>query len=316
MKLLVVLALAAAWVASPEARAAGEWDDPLISLRTYAVAGDPVALTELGVRYENGEGVPKDQERAMRLYCRAARDGYVEAQFRLGWAYANGRGVARDDGIAASLFAMAAEQGHEYGAKLLAYLPPTADAPLPSCMRPDPPLTAQLNDDAADANAAKTASDSESLTAVQVPKAVRQLVERLAPEYAVDANLALAVIAVESNFNANAVSPRAAQGLMQLIPETAARFGVKRPFNPVDNIKGGLAYLRWLLAFFEGDVRLVVAAYNAGERAVEKYRGIPPYAETRDYVRKISALYPKSIHPYEPAIAASSPLLAGKRREK
>ena len=116
----------------------------------------------------------------------------------------------------------------------------------------------------------------------------------------------MAVISVESGFNVRAVSPKNAQGLMQLIPETAQRFRVKNAFDPAENIKGGMAYLQWLLAFFKGDVSLVVAAYNAGERAVERYRGIPPYPETRDYVRKIKQLYKKPIHPYQPNLVESS----------
>jgi soluble lytic murein transglycosylase-like protein len=101
---------------------------------------------------------------------------------------------------------------------------------------------------------------------------------------------------------------------MQLIPETAARFGVKKILNPVENIKGGLAYLRWLLAFFEGDVSLVLAAYNAGERAVEKYHGIPPYPETRNYVRKITGIYKKARHPFEPDVVEPSPMIARAKR--
>ena len=101
---------------------------------------------------------------------------------------------------------------------------------------------------------------------------------------------------------------------MQLIPETAERFGVKKIFNPTENIKGGLAYLRWLLAFFEGDVSLVLAGYNAGERAVEKYRGIPPYAETRNYVKKITGIYKKANHPYAAGIVEPSPLMARMKR--
>ena len=76
---------------------------------------------------------------------------------------------------------------------------------------------------------------------------------------------------------------------MQLIPDTAARFKVRNPMDPAQNIRGGMAYLRWLMAYFEGDIALVAAAYNAGEGAVERYRGVPPYAETRAYVRRILA---------------------------
>ena len=103
-------------------------------------------------------------------------------------------------------------------------------------------------------------------------------VERYAPRYAVEPRLALAVIAAESNFDHLAVSPKGAQGLMQLIPETATRFNVSAPFDMRENLRGGLAYLRWLLAYYRGNVELAVAAYNAGERAVDKYGGVPPLA--------------------------------------
>ena len=108
-------------------------------------------------------------------------------------------------------------------------------------------------------------------------------------------------MAAESNFDPLAVSPKNAQGLMQLTPETAARFRVRRLTDPAQNIRGGMAYLRWLLAYFEGDLALVLAAYNAGERAVERYRGIPPYAETRLYVsRIIAALGGQRSHAFDP----------------
>jgi soluble lytic murein transglycosylase-like protein len=85
---------------------------------------------------------------------------------------------------------------------------------------------------------------------------------------------------------------------MQLIPATAQRFNVRDSFNPEQNIRGGMAYLRWLLASFRGDVSLVAAAYNAGEQAVLRYGGVPPYAETRDYVLKVKRLYRHAIHEY------------------
>ena len=135
------------------------------------------------------------------------------------------------------------------------------------------------------------------------------IVRRLAPEYRVSPQLALAIIRAESNFDPNARSPKNAQGLMQLIPETSARFNVRKPFDPVQNIRGGLAYLRWLLAYFRGDVTLVAAAYNAGEGAVERYRGIPPYAETRAYVQRIRRHYRKDQHPYDAKVTAPSPEL-------
>ena len=117
----------------------------------------------------------------------------------------------------------------------------------------------------------------------------------------------MAIIRAESNFNPGAVSPKNAQGLMQLIPETAERFNVRKPFDPEQNIRGGLSYLRWLLAYFKGDVSLVAAAYNAGEGAVNRYAGIPPYAETQGYVKRIREIFKPEDHPFDPAVTTPSP---------
>ncbi|MEH6570516.1 MAG: XrtA/PEP-CTERM system TPR-repeat protein PrsT [Halioglobus sp.] len=122
-------------------------------------------------------------------------------------------------------------------------------------------------------------------------------VRQMAPAYGLDPNMVLAVIQAESNFNPGARSPANAVGLMQLIPATAARFGVRDRSNPVQNLRGGMAYLRWLLSFFEGDLSLALAGYNAGEGAVTKYLGIPPYPETQNYVRKILRSYGRNRHP-------------------
>lgn len=103
--------------------------------------------------------------------------------------------------------------------------------------------------------------------------------------------LALAVMAAESAGKPDAVSHAGAQGLMQLIPDTAKRFGVADPLDPVQNIKGGVAYLDWLMRRFDRDPIMVIAAYNAGEGAVDANRGVPPYAETRDYVPKVLAAW-------------------------
>ena len=106
----------------------------------------------------------------------------------------------------------------------------------------------------------------------------------------VSPDLVRAVIRTESAFDHLAVSSTGARGLMQLMPDAAQRFGVQDPFDPRANIQGGVRYLRVLLKMFQGDVALTVAAYNAGEGAVTRHRGIPPYRETRDYVHKILAL--------------------------
>ena len=134
-----------------------------------------------------------------------------------------------------------------------------------------------------------------------------RFVSLVAPEYRLEPQLVLAIMATESNFDPDALSPRNAQGLMQLIPGTAARFNVRNPRDPVQNIRGGMAYLRWLMAYFEGDVVLVAAAYNAGERAVERYLGVPPYAETRMYVRKIlAATGGRRAYGFDPSATAPS----------
>jgi soluble lytic murein transglycosylase-like protein len=108
---------------------------------------------------------------------------------------------------------------------------------------------------------------------------------------AVEESLIRAIIHAESAYQPDAVSPKGAQGLMQLMPETQAELDVSDPFDPEQNIRGGAVYLAQLLDEFEGDVDLAAAAYNAGPSAVNRYRGVPPYDETREYVRRIKILY-------------------------
>ena len=108
--------------------------------------------------------------------------------------------------------------------------------------------------------------------------------------------LVASVIAVESNFNPNAMSWRSARGLMQLMPETAARFGVTKIFDPRQNIEGGTKYLKELLLRYNGDLSLTLAAYNAGPERVEQYRSIPPYRETQDYVRRVTEKFRSTYH--------------------
>jgi len=119
------------------------------------------------------------------------------------------------------------------------------------------------------------------------PEALRRMATALARRHGVDESLVLAVIQVESRYDAFAVSPRGAMGLMQLMPQTAARFSVENAFDPVANVDAGVRYLKELLERYSGQTRLALAAYNAGEEAVERHSGIPPYRETIDYVRRV-----------------------------
>jgi soluble lytic murein transglycosylase-like protein len=119
---------------------------------------------------------------------------------------------------------------------------------------------------------------------VAPPSGIDEAVRRIAAEHALSPQLIHSVIKVESNYNANAISSKGALGLMQLIPATARRFGVSDAFNPVQNIQGGAKYLRYLLDLYNQNYPLALAAYNAGEGAVARYGGVPPFAETQNYV--------------------------------
>ncbi len=124
-------------------------------------------------------------------------------------------------------------------------------------------------------------------------KKYRDEIDNAARDYNVSPSLIMAVITVESCFRASVRSSQGAAGLMQLMPGTAKRFGTKNRYNPQQNIKAGTRYLKFLLARFNGDVRLTAAAYNAGEGAVDRYNGVPPYKETQAYVIKVLKTYRK-----------------------
>jgi len=121
--------------------------------------------------------------------------------------------------------------------------------------------------------------------------AYRQLIVEVATRHKVDPALVRALIHAESNFNHTALSRAGAQGLMQLMPETQRLFGVKNPYHVGQNIEAGTRLLKQLLVKYRNDIKLAAAAYNAGEKAVERYRGVPPYEETQNYVRRVTLLY-------------------------
>ena len=205
------------------------------------------------------------------LYCEAAEQNDARAFQNLGWMFLNGRGVGRDAGIAVGWFRRAADGGVEQAGNLLRSLASVAPTTANGC-----PVRAVA---------------APPVQAVVAPAAIREMVQKIAPGIGLEANLVMAVISAESDFDAHAVSPKNAMGLMQLMPDTAARFGVHDPFDPAENIRGGTTYLHWLLSRFHGNLTLALAAYNAGETTVDSYGGVPPYDETIQYIEKIRRHY-------------------------
>jgi soluble lytic murein transglycosylase-like protein len=266
------------------------------------------------LEYGDG-GMKRDEVAAAKLYCRAARYGDAEAQYSLGWMLTNARGIQRNDAEAAHMFAAAAEQGMQQAQNMLDAMGGTPLGDPPPCLRPpetDAPPVAQAPQPA---KVAKAQMLPLLPPPANAPPAVVTFVNLVSAEYKLSPTLVLALMAAESNFDPLAKSPKNAQGLMQLLPETALRFKATRLSDPAQNIRAGMAYLRWLLAYYEGDIALALAAYNAGEGAVDRYLGVPPYAETRLYVRKImAAIGGHRIHPFDSSIVTPSPMLLRLRR--
>lgn len=202
---------------------------------------------------------------AYKLNCIAVLQGDMEAAYHLGWMRFSGREVPADNALAAGWFRLAARHGDPHSQRILDdFLPSIQPAKDADC-----PL-----------RQGKTDRDS-----------IAAWINVLAPAYGLDAKLLLALVEVESRFNPRARSPKDARGLMQLMPATARRFEVDDIWDPFENLRGGMAYLRWLMDRYEGDLDLSLAAYNAGEHVVNRYGGIPPYPETRHYVKTINRLY-------------------------
>lgn len=278
------------------------------SARAQAVDGPPEWVDEppmLSRWLEEGYDAElrRQPRRAAQRYCAAARFGSLEAQYRLGRLLLQGLDVVPDRETAATLLALAAQQGHEKARGLVDGL--AVGDRLPECLTTGEALALEVRDSAQEVVPYQVVERYVSALPGE-KRRLAEMVQRLAPRFAVDPRLALAIVRSESNFEARALSPRNARGLMQLIPETAERFGVRDVWSPEQNARGGLAYLRWLLERFGGDVALASAAYNAGEKAVEQYGGVPPYAETREYVRRILGFYRSPMHERPDAAALAA----------
>ena len=165
----------------------------------------------------------------------------------------------------------------------------------------------------AHAAVAAPAAVSHSVSAAPVskpapsPQALHDAVDRVAAQEALPPVLVHSVIKAESNYNPMAVSPKGAMGLMQLMPDTARRFGVTDIFDPLDNLQGGARYLHYLLDLYNGNYTLAVAAYNAGEAAVDKYGSVPPFTETRNYVVQVRRNIERSLQTGRPIPPSAGP---------
>ncbi len=228
-----------------------------------AAAGDHATGSGFGKRAGLNDASEYSQ------YCIAVLQGDEEAAYHLGWLRFSGHEVPADNALASGWFRLAAQHGDPQSQRilhdLLSSVQPAEDAGCP--LRQGKPDRATIE----------------------------AWINVLAPSYGLEANLLRAIVEVESRFNPRARSPKNARGLMQLLPATARRFEVDDIWDPYENLKGGMAYLRWLLDQYEGDLDLSLAAYNAGEHVVERYGGIPPFRETREYVKSVNRIYNRSV---------------------
>jgi hypothetical protein len=288
MRFFAVTLALATLAGAPHPLAAGQFADRTVqALEALATKGSVRAQMELAQRYETASGVARDARHALSLYCLAARQGDAGGALMAGRMLVHGAtGVVREDALGQAWLRRAGALGSDAAARLTG-VPAGTPARAPDRCEPPVPVFAALS---------------------PPPPQLRAMVQKLAPTYGLDPALVLAVIAVESNFQVGAVSPKNAMGLMQLIPETAVRFGVANPFDPMQNLQGGMRYLRWLLAYFEGDVTLALAGYNAGEKAVVTHRGVPPFQETQWYVQRVHGLYGSQHHTFDRRIVATAGL--------
>jgi hypothetical protein len=280
------------------------------------IEGGP-RLTALFVKaseYESSAESHDDFWQAAAIYCEASRLGSTEAQYRLGMLYAFGKGVPENRDYAATMFSMASRQGHRKAFDMLETvnfksqkLPPCVLSEALPDKRPPPVFGPAEHTEAIDRH----------LQSLPVSKSwIIDLANKISDWYEIDPKLVLSIISVESEFETKAQSHKSAMGLMQLIPATAERFNVRNAFDASQNIRGGIKYLRWLLSYYRGDIELATAAYNAGEKAVDRYLGVPPYSETREYVKRLKRLYRRSTHPYDETLTEPSPMLLKKANSR
>jgi len=262
------------------------------------------AILSLAKNYEKSLNNPEAAWQAAVNYCEASRLGSIEAQYRLGMLYRFGKGVTTHQEFAAALFSMASSQGHAEALNMLDTVKLTSSE-LPPCVTadvlPERPVILNNQNDSNDI-------EDQLIALPDAKRWIIDLVETIATRYEIDPKLVLAIIAVESNFDVKAQSPKNAMGLMQLIPDTADRFNIKNAFDAAQNIKGGIKYLRWLLSYYQGNVAFAAAAYNSGEKTVDRYRGVPPYPETKKYVKRVLNLYRLQSHPYDEQLTKPSPI--------
>ena len=221
-------------------------------------------------------------QKAIALYCVAASTGNPEGYFRIGRLLATGPASVRSAKMANSYLAMAMRLGNQQASRY--YNPRVGNAPMG-----DQCGVGMRGGQGSYFALPSTPFNVEAYLARQSPgkQKLATMLRHAAKRHQVDVRLVLAIAIAESNLESRAVSAKNAQGVMQLIPETQQRFGVTQPFDPAQNIKGGVSYLKWLDRRFDGDWVLISAAYNADEKAVERYGGIPPYDETREYVKRV-----------------------------
>lgn len=307
--LLMLAVLASTWPA------AGADKGATVSLQTLGdhlpevgADGDPdlPRLLEQGLEAIYAQ----DLHLAAQHYCKAARQGSMDGQYRLGRLLLQQRSVPNAQAQARYMLALAARNGHAEAIQFFSELGPSPVNELrPQCL-PEP---------AAGSPEDRTEPVSHEVVKRYLDNLDRerrhwaQKIQERAPYYGIDPRLAVSIARAESNFNPLAVSAKNAQGLMQLIPATAKRFGVRNPLDPQQNIEGGLAYLRWLLLRFNNDVAKTSAAYNAGEGAVDRHQGVPPFPETQAYVVRILDFYlatqhkPPPLPPAPPKAARTAP---------